>query len=66
MILCDVIQEREAQVDLKKRKQVIDKQIEEQWIELEKMKMQDYDAKVARKMEEELRKKRETAKVIKN
>jgi hypothetical protein len=30
------------------------------------LKMQDYDAKVAKKMEEELRKKRETAKVIKN
>lgn len=52
MLLCDVMQEREAQVELKKRKEEIDKDIEQQWIELERMKMDEYDDKERAKIEE--------------
>eukprot|EP00347_Sterkiella_histriomuscorum_P007243 403349712 len=65
MLLCDVIQEREAQLDLKKRKENIDKNIENQWTELEHLKLEDYDIREAEKLEEIHRKKMDTAKVIK-
>lgn len=43
MQLCDVIQEREAQIDLKKRREEQDKAIEEGWLENDKLKMEDFD-----------------------
>lgn len=35
MLMCDVLQEREVQQQLKKRKQEIERDIERQWQELE-------------------------------
>ena len=35
MLLCDVMQERDAQKDLQKRKQQIEKQVEKEWHEME-------------------------------
>ena len=35
MLMCDVIQERDVQQQLRKRKQEIEKDIERQWQELE-------------------------------
>ena len=52
MLLADVLQERDAQVDLKKRKEEIDKQVEEGWVENDKIKMEDYDRKMQERLEE--------------
>lgn len=52
MVLCDVLQERDAQVDLKKRRKEHDKQIEEGWVENEKIKMDDYDRKMQERLEQ--------------
>lgn len=65
MLLCDTLQERDAQKDLKKRKQNIDKQIEQQWTELEQRKLEEYDEKEAKKLQEIHEKKMNTAHVIK-
>ncbi|CDW72209.1 UNKNOWN [Stylonychia lemnae] len=65
MLLCDVIQEREAQKELKVRKENIDKNIEHQWTELEKLQMDEYDIKLAEKLENHHNKRMDTAKVIK-
>lgn len=50
MQLCDTIQERDAQQALKKRRAIIEKQISQQWEELEKQKMDEYDIKVREKL----------------
>ena len=65
MLLCDVMQERDAQKDLQKRKQQIEKQVEKEWHEMELVQMDEYDTKIAKKEEEHLKKKHETARVIK-
>lgn len=65
MLLCDTLQERDAQKDLKKRKQHIEKQIEQQWTELEQRKLEEYDEKEAKKLQEMHEKKMNTAHVIK-
>lgn len=44
--MCDVMQERDMQATLRKRKQEMDKNIEAQWEDLEKQKMEEYDDKL--------------------
>ena len=66
MMMCDVIQEREAQAQLKQRKQMVEKQINNQWEELGKKQMAEYDDKMRTKLEGEYKKKMDNAKVIKN
>lgn len=46
MLMCDVMQEREMQAELKERKKKIEKELQAQWEELEKQKMEDYDEKL--------------------
>jgi hypothetical protein len=46
MLLCDTMQERDMQLQLKKRKAEIEKQIQAQWEELERVKMDEYDEKM--------------------
>ena len=65
MYLCDVLQEREAQIELKKKRDEQDRQIEEGWIENDKIKMEDYDARMQKRLEEQYRRKHETATVVK-
>ena len=48
MLLCDVMQERDAQKDLQKRKQQIEKQVEKEWHEMELVQMDEYDTKIAK------------------
>jgi hypothetical protein len=43
MLMCDVAQEREAQKALKARKTQIQNDIEQQWLDLEKQKQEEYD-----------------------
>ena len=52
MLLADVLQERDAQVELKKRKQEIDRQVEEGWLENDRLKMEDYDRNMQERLEE--------------
>ena len=53
MLMCDVAQEQKAQLELRKRKQKIEKEIEQHWIDVEKQKMQEYDEKTRAKLEKE-------------
>ena len=66
MMLCDVLQERDAQVDLKKRRKDQEKQVEEGWVDNDKLKMEDYDRKMHERLQEMYKRKQETAKVIKD
>lgn len=66
MLLAEVLQEREMQEELKKRKKVVEKEIEHQWIEVEKVKLHDFDTKERKKLEELYKKKTDNSKMIKN
>lgn len=65
MLLCDVVQEREAQIDLKKVKQQQDKAIEEGWLENDRIKMEEYDRRMQERAEQLQDRKQATAKVVK-
>lgn len=64
MMLCDVAHEQKAQADLKKRKEAVQKEIEAQFVEMEKAQMEEYDAKMQAKLEDEYKRKIENAKSI--
>ena len=57
MLLCDVAAEQQVQIDTKKKKEALLKQIDLQWEELEKQKMQEYDERLRSKLEKEYHKK---------
>lgn len=46
MLLCDVMTEQQVQVETKKRKENLLKEIDLQWEELEKQKMIEYDERL--------------------
>lgn len=46
MLLCDVMAEQQVQVETKKRKENLLKEIDLQWEELEKQKMIEYDERL--------------------
>lgn len=46
MLLCDVNTEQQAQVALRNKKLQIEKEIDLQWEELEKQKMEEYDERL--------------------
>jgi hypothetical protein len=64
MLLCDVMAEQEVQRDHKKRRGELNRQIELQWEELEKQKMQEYDERLREKLEKEYHKKQKNAESI--
>ena len=64
LLLSDVLHEQEAQKSLKKRKEAINKEIDKQWEEIEKQKMEEYDIRMREKLEKEYNKKMENAKAI--
>jgi len=66
MLLCDTMQERDMQNQLKKRKQEMDKHIENQWEDLDKQKMDEYDDKLRAKLMAEYDKKMTNSKVVKD
>jgi hypothetical protein len=61
MLMCDVISEQQKQIDAKKRKEQLLKEIDLQWEELEKQKMQEYDERLREKLEKEYHKKMKNA-----
>lgn len=60
----DVLHEREAQKGLKGRKEAINKEIDANWRDLEKQKLEEYDAKMREKLEKEYEKRQTNAKAI--
>ena len=64
MLVSDVMKEQDAQKAYKARKEAIASEIERNWEELEKQKMEEYDAKMRAKLEREYNKKMENAKAI--
>lgn len=64
MFMCDVLQERDAQVEIKKMRAQQEQAIDEGWVENDKVKMEDYDQRMNTRMEEMFKRKQETAKVI--
>ena len=65
MLMCDVLQERDAQLELKKRRLEQDKAVEEGWLQNDVAKMEEYDKRMQDRMEEMYKRKQDTAKVIK-
>jgi len=64
MLVSDVMKEQDAQREYRARKEAIQKNIEQNWEELEKQKMEEYDSKMRAKLEREYNKKMENAKAI--
>lgn len=52
MLMCDVLQERDAQIELKKRRVEQDKQLEEGWLQNDIVKMEEYDKRMQERLEE--------------
>jgi hypothetical protein len=66
MLMCDVLQERDAQLELKKRRLEQDKAVEEGWLQNDVAKMEEYDKRMQDRIEEMYKRKQDTAKVIKD
>lgn len=64
MLLCDVQTEQKIQIESKYRKKQLDKEIDQQWQELEKQKMSEYDRRVQEKAMKEIAKKEQNSKLI--
>ena len=64
MLLCDVNTEQQIQMETKYRKKQLEKEIDQQWDELEKQKMSEYDQRVQEKAKKELIKKEQNSKLI--
>lgn len=64
MLMCDVTAEQQVQIESRKKKEALQKQIDLQWEELEKQKMVEYDERLREKLEKEYKKKMANAKVV--
>lgn len=61
MLLCDVLAEQGVQRDHKRKRYELEKQIDLQWQDLEKQKMDEYDSRFREKLENEYHKKMKNA-----
>lgn len=66
MLMCDVLQERDAQIELKKRRAEQDRALEDGWIQNDIAKMEEYDKRMQERLDEMYKRKQDTAKVIKD
>lgn len=66
MLMCDVMQERDMQKELRERKKRFEAELQQQWDDLEKQKMEEYDEKLRQKLMEEYEKKMSNSKVVKD
>ena len=64
MLMCDVAYEQQAQANMKNRQKQIANDIESHWVEVERTKMVEYDAKMRAKLEQEYKIKQQNAKDI--
>ena len=66
LLMCDVLNERDQQLKIKKKKEIAKKHQEKEWNEFEKQKLDEYDDKLREQLEKEYFKKMDNAKVIKD
>lgn len=66
MFLADVLQEREMQLEITKKKETFQKDIEQKWHQNELELIQEYDKKMILKLQNEQKKKVEVQKALKN
>lgn len=66
MLLSDVLQERDMQLEIQRRKQDFQQEVEVKWQELETQQLQEYDLREAQKHEKEVTRTKEVRKVLKN
>jgi len=64
LFLSDVLLEREAQLEIVKRRQEQDKAVEEGWVDNDRLKMEEYDTRMNSRMEQMFKRKQDTAKVV--
>lgn len=64
MLLVDVLAEQEIQREHKKKRELLDKQIDRQWEEMERQKMVEYDERFREKLEKEYKKRMKNAENI--
>ena len=64
MLMCDVAYEQKAQQTMNERKKAVARDIEAHWVEVERTKMGEYDAKMRAKLEQEYKLKQQNAKDI--
>ena len=64
MLMCDVAYEQKAQQAMNERKKAVARDIEAHWVEVERTKMSEYDAKMRAKLEQEYKLKQQNAKDI--
>ena len=64
MLMCDVAYEQKAQQTMNERKKAVARDIESHWVEVERTKMTEYDAKMRAKLEQEYKLKQQNAKDI--
>lgn len=66
MFLSDVLQEREMQIEINKKKEEFQKEIEEKWMQSEIQQLQEYDRQFLNKIQQENKNKQELKKTLKN
>lgn len=66
MFLADVLQEREMQLEINKKKETFHKDLENKWNQQELEQLQEYDRKMLEKLQLEQKKKAEVQKTLKN
>ena len=64
MLMCDVAYEQKAQQTMNERKKAVARDIDAHWVEVERTKMTEYDAKMRAKLEQEYKLKQQNAKDI--
>ena len=64
MLMCDVAYEQKAQQTMNERKKAVVRDIDAHWVEVERTKMTEYDAKMRAKLEQEYKLKQQNAKDI--
>ncbi|OMJ87723.1 hypothetical protein SteCoe_10465 [Stentor coeruleus] len=66
MFLADVLQEREMQLEINKKKEAFQKDLEQQWLHNEKQQLQEYDKQMIIKLQQEQKRKQEVKKTLKD
>ena len=66
MFLSDVLQEREMQLEINKKKENFAKEIENKWVQNELQQLQEYDKQLVEKLQQEHKKKQEIKSVLKD
>ena len=66
MFLADVLQEREMQLEINKKKETFQKDIEQKWVQNELQQLQEYDKQLLEKLQNENNKKQTVKKILKD